>query len=245
MTESLPNGPEPLLSIVTVVKNAKETIFETLESVPESPEIEFIVIDGNSTDGTRQLLESKSDLIDVLVSEEDDGLYYAMNKSIQLAHGKFILFLNADDYLSRDGFLKALEVLRKHQDNSNFILVGDIQIVGSENILHVPISDLAKRMVPHPGTFMALQLVKSLSGFNTTFRVAADYDLLLRAKKSGADMRQLKEVITFHRKGGYSSTHTRRSINETLVIQISHSKANMPYSFGLFLKSIVRLWWDA
>lgn len=95
----------PLLSIVTVVYNAEAVLEETLQSVVNNPsfgKIEYIILDGASTDGTLEILEKYYDSIDLWKSEKDSGLYDAMNKAISLCNGKWINFLNAGDILAFD-----------------------------------------------------------------------------------------------------------------------------------------------
>jgi len=94
----------PLLSIITVVKNSSDHLTRTIKSIIpfKSDEIEYVVVDGASIDDTCNVIESYKELIDVCVSETDKGVYDAMNKGIALAHGKYLLFLNAGDELLTD-----------------------------------------------------------------------------------------------------------------------------------------------
>ena len=92
---------QPLVSIITVVRNDAEHLSRTMQSVSQfkSARVEYIVVDGASTDDTLLVAASRRDMIDILVSEPDKGIYDAMNKGIALAHGKYLLFLNAGDEL--------------------------------------------------------------------------------------------------------------------------------------------------
>ncbi len=94
----------PLLSIITVVKNSPDHLKRTINSIIpfKNNEIEYVVVDGASVDGTCAVIESYKDFIDVCVSETDEGVYDAMNKGVALAHGKYLLFLNAGDELLID-----------------------------------------------------------------------------------------------------------------------------------------------
>ncbi|MEI7431500.1 MAG: glycosyltransferase, partial [Betaproteobacteria bacterium] len=104
---------QPLLSIITVTKNCASTIERTLKSVQEikAPDTQYIVIDGQSVDGTLEAIARYEHVVDLLVSEEDSGIYNAMNKGAEAAQGKYILFLNGDDYLLAEGFNKAKLIL--------------------------------------------------------------------------------------------------------------------------------------
>ena len=92
---------QPLVSIITVVRNDAANLARTMQSVApfKNARIEYIVVDGASTDDTLRMAESRRDLIDLLISEPDNGIYDAMNKGIKLAHGTYLLFLNAGDEL--------------------------------------------------------------------------------------------------------------------------------------------------
>jgi len=94
----------PLISIITVVRNDAENLLRTIQSVVpfKSDRVEYVVIDGASTDNTLLIIESHRDLVDVFISEADEGIYDAMNKGIDNAHGKYLLFLNAGDELTAD-----------------------------------------------------------------------------------------------------------------------------------------------
>ena len=101
----------PLISIITVVYNAKDDLEKTISSIKKQtyPNLEFIVIDGNSSDGTQFILTKEKDFIDVAISEPDDGLYYAMNKGNKLASGDFALFMNAGDiFVSENSISKVV-----------------------------------------------------------------------------------------------------------------------------------------
>ena len=107
MSENL--NPKPLISIITVCFNSNKTIKETIESVinQKYKNIEFIIIDGKSEDGTLETVYKYKDHISKVVSEEDEGIYYAFNKGLKIAKGDLIGFVNSDDILTPS----ALEIL--------------------------------------------------------------------------------------------------------------------------------------
>ena len=92
---------QPLISIITVTKDCNSTIERTLKSIQsiKDTDIQFIVIDGKSVDGTLSNIKRYKNLVDILVSEDDTGIYNAMNKGTRLAQGKYILFVNGDDHI--------------------------------------------------------------------------------------------------------------------------------------------------
>lgn len=112
----------PILSVVTVVYNGKESIAETINSVlnQDYPHIEYIVIDGDSTDGTKDIIEIYRDKLDFFVSENDLGIYDAMNKAINLATGEFILFMNCGDQFANSGAVSSVMRFVKPQGDQIF-----------------------------------------------------------------------------------------------------------------------------
>jgi len=106
-----------LLSIITVTKNCGLTITRTLESVRsvKSRDIQYVIVDGESTDETLDIIRSQDGLVDILISEKDSGVYNAMNKGVTLATGQYVLFLNGDDRIVADGFNSADSQLPKQR----------------------------------------------------------------------------------------------------------------------------------
>lgn len=198
--------PTPLLSIVTVTWNCASTIQNTLKSVRavKNGDMEYIVIDGVSNDGTLGLIEAEGDLVDVLVSEADTGIYNAMNKGAQRATGRYILFINGDDALVADGFAKVLAQLKQ----GNADVVSAITHVGS---LETPEEVLAAKpsrlpffnSVPHPSSFVKTVLVQDW-GFEESYKIAADYDLFLRCLLAGKRFASVPAVTALHFRGGAS-----------------------------------------
>src|ERR1700749_5163063 len=114
----------PLLSIITINYNDSEGLGTTINSVKHQNyrPIEFIIIDGGSTDGSKELIEKNISIVDHWVSEKDEGIYHAMNKGIQKAKGEYLLFLNSGDYLNDSNTLAILIADHHNED----IIYGDI-----------------------------------------------------------------------------------------------------------------------
>lgn len=205
--------PEYLLTIVTVTLNCANTVRRTLSSVAaiKGRGIEYIVIDGVSTDGTLDIIRSFGTLVDLLISEPDTGIYNAMNKGARLAKGKYILFINGDDALVPDGFHEVLRVLACNQEQ----IVSATTFVGG---MHKPSEQLIARpwqlpffnSIPHPSTFVARKLLLQWP-FREDLRIASDYDFFLRAYLSGLKFRVLPFVTALHTRGGASGNVTRSS----------------------------------
>ncbi|MAG79420.1 MAG: glycosyl transferase [Sutterellaceae bacterium] len=129
------NDTKPKISIITVVYNGEETIKLTIESIishKKSNNIEYIVIDGKSTDNTNKILKSYSEYIDKHIIERDAGIYDAMNKGLTLASGEFIWFLNSGDQISDDRIV--MDLISKITHNTQFIYSG-VQLINIEGKL--------------------------------------------------------------------------------------------------------------
>ena len=201
------------ISIVTVCLNAAATVRDAVESIAAQshPEIEHIVIDGGSTDGTLELLKSSSDRISRLVSEKDQGLYDAMNKGAGLCTGEVIGFLNADDVYASDRVIS--KVAQCFKDSSTDACYGDLEYVAKDNIQKIVRrwksgefykGSFAKGWVPaHPSFFVRRKDFRRANGFNTSLKFAADNDLMMRLLESdGIKTVYLPEVLVKMRIGG-------------------------------------------
>jgi glycosyltransferase involved in cell wall biosynthesis len=189
-----------------------------------------------STDGTSVILDKYVDCIDTLIIEQDEGLYFAMNKGINLARGKFVSFLNSDDYYLENSLSHLLDILESEDEHS---LVTDILLIDKNQRLHVPINEIDNRMIPHPGLFMTKEAIVNLGGFDTEFQVAADYELVSKALRHGHKFKNTNKLITAHRSGGFSQKQRQRSIIETYRVQIKYYKKSIWKNTLLFMKCIV------
>jgi glycosyltransferase involved in cell wall biosynthesis len=198
--------PTPLLTIVTVTWNCAATIQRTLESVKavKDDDVEYVVIDGVSTDGTLAIIEAQDDLVDVLVSEPDTGIYNAMNKGARRAAGRYTLFINGDDALVADGFPAVMTLLRRGDAD----IVTATTHVGSETapdevLVSKPLQLPFFNSVPHPSSFVKTALLQDW-GFEEDLKIAADYDFFLRALMAGKRFASVPGVTALHFRGGAS-----------------------------------------
>lgn len=174
-------------SIITVCLNSESTIERCLTSVKNQKvaNYEHIVIDGLSTDSTLAIVEKYN--VNQCISEKDAGIYDAMNKGALLAKGSYVLFLNSDDELEPN-YLLECEMKMKNED---FISVGIQMISDGKSNKWMPKGNLNKnsffwRMpLPHPGLMVKREIFKELNGFDTQFKIAADYDFIVRLLKGG------------------------------------------------------------
>lgn len=176
------------ISVITVVHNAQNTIERCITSVlrQQSVHIQYIIIDGGSTDNTLKIIDKYRDRLDVLVSEPDKGIYDAMNKGIALASGDVIGTLNADDYYPDEHILN--EVKQAFCSENACIVYGDLDYIDQRNkIIRKWRSGKYKSgmfnsgwMPPHPAFFCKRVLFEQLGAYDLDYGSAADYELMLR-----------------------------------------------------------------
>jgi len=201
---------EPLVTVVTAVFNAVNTIKGCIESVlsQDYPDIEHIVIDGGSTDGTIDVLREYDDRIAFWVSERDAGVYDAWNKALDLARGEWVGFLGADDeYLP--GAIAAYVTLARDNPSAEYLSsqLEWLHPSGYSRLIGVPWNSGFRRCncIGHVGSLHRRRLFERYGRFDTTYRIAADYEFLLRA---GGDLNAafMPTVTAVMRAGGISDT---------------------------------------
>jgi glycosyltransferase len=178
------------VSIITAVINGVETIEDCIKSALNQSykDVEYVIIDGNSTDGTLDVINRYKDKIAKVVYEPDKGIYDALNKGIKLATGDIIGFLHSDDFYANDRIIeKVADVFMKYNVDSCY---GDLQYVDKSNTNRVIRYWKSSKyehgkfkygwMPPHPTFFVKREIYDKYGYFNTDFRIAADYELMLR-----------------------------------------------------------------
>lgn len=197
----------PLLTIVTVTRNCAGSIGATLGSVAavKRQNVEYVVIDGVSTDGTLEQLQQAGAVIDRLVSEPDTGIYNAMNKAVGLARGDYVLFINGDDELLPSGFDAALAGIARGEAD----IVCATTVVGSveqptEWLIGEPWKLLFYNSMPHPSAFVATKLLKRFP-FREDLRIASDYDFFLRSFLARVKFAKIDAATALHQRGGASA----------------------------------------
>lgn len=193
----------PLLTVVTVVRNAANDIAATFQSIAalKSPDIEYIVLDGGSTDGTLEQIRRYAHIIDYWHSQPDGGIYFAMNEALQHAHGAFVLNMNAGDQLIQ----VPEEALRAILDTDTDMLCCSVETDGG--FTHHPLWDMRiKRFntVPHQGCFYKHTLFSQYR-YDVRYRVFADYDLNQRLFATGIQALLNPQVVAFHGLSGISN----------------------------------------
>jgi glycosyltransferase involved in cell wall biosynthesis len=198
----------PLVTVVTVVFNRVRYVEETIKAVLSQryPNVEYIIIDGGSTDGTREIIERYDDRIDYWLSEPDAGLYHAMNKALAIVDDddSYVIFSHSDDSLfSPDALAEAIRLGSESDFIYGRILVTDPEtekIIGRE----LSLANLALETVPHPATLVRRRVFDEVGMFDTRYSIAADYDFIVRCFQAGVSRRFVDVTVARTRMWGLS-----------------------------------------
>lgn len=240
---------KPKITIVTVAYNAEAFIEKAILSIASQtyPNIEYIVVDGASTDGTLDIIKKHEDKITRWVSEPDRGIADAMNKGWKMASGDFVLFIHSDDYLLDD----------QSVENAVSRMIGDYDIYAfgiyfsrwwlGDRIQHRQPRGFTWLMnlkygVCHQGAICRRELFEEVGAFDTNFKIAMDYDFFLRAYRHGRSLKVVDMVLSMMRDVGISWQmdwpHTRERLLEVKAV---HNKS----CNGMFLRIVYFLFWHA
>lgn len=228
LKQSLPD--KPLLTVITVVFNGAKTLEQTIRSVIEQTydNVEHIIIDGGSTDATLDILRKYEDSIDYWVSENDAGIYDAMNKGIALANGEYVGMLNSDDHFANPAVLgKMAEYLKKNNVDAIFGCLDVVDPAQPSRVLRKyrissfnPFMLRIGVMPPHPTFYCKKSFYKKIGPYRTDYRIAADFEMLTRMLiKQGITWAFIDEVIVKMRSGGLSSNGIKSNwiVNREIV----------------------------
>jgi glycosyltransferase involved in cell wall biosynthesis len=231
------------VSIVTVSYNSSETIRDTIESVlsQDYDDIEYLIVDGGSTDTTLDIVREYGDRIDVVVSEPDQGIYDAMNKGIRAATGDMVGMLNSDDFYADNSAVRNLiECMENAGADTVF---ADLVIVNASDTKRViRYYDSSKFrperlrygwMPAHPTFFVKRELYKRYGGFSLDYKIAADFEMVVRLLcVAGASYAYLPAVVIKMRIGGASTRGLKSSwvLNREIVraCRINGIKTSLP-----------------
>jgi glycosyltransferase len=204
------------ISVITAVYNRQETVQQALESIFSQTysEVETVVVDGMSTDGTLNVLEMLRPKIDVFISERDSGIYDALNKGIKNSTGEVVGFLHADDVFENNEVIE--KIASVFQDPTIDAIYGDLVYVRHDDLSQVIrywksgfYDDAALKrgwMPPHPTFYVRRGVYDRLGGFDTQYRIAADYDSVLRFLAVGKiRAAYIPQVLVRMRAGGISN----------------------------------------
>lgn len=215
----------PKFSIITVCYNSEKTIEKTIRSVlgQTYDNIEYIIMDGGSQDKTLDIVRKYGEKIKI-ISEADDGIYHAMNKGIMRASGDIIGIINSDDWYEHNAVELAAEYLSR--DNCDLVY-GGCKCIYENGLIQEfrcrDIEEIPYRMVfAHQTVFIKKKIYEKYGIFNQRYKIAADYDMLLRFYECGVKMVEIPTNIAFFRMSGLSNTHYEEAVRETEEISFAH-----------------------
>lgn len=219
----------PKISVITIAYNNREGLEKTIKSVvaQTSKDFEYIIIDGNSNDGSKEVLAQYSDKISYWISEPDNGIYNAMNKGIKASNGEYLLFLNSGDEFYSE---QSLENAFPHLYETD-IIYGDLQIVDDQHTFVKKYSDGLSfhyfyiESLPHPSTFIKKTTFEKVGLYNEALKIVADWEWFLNAivfKK--CSFKKIPVVVSTFYLDGISS-------NNNKSVQLERNKVLDQYSY--------------
>lgn len=240
------------ITVITVTYNAEKTISDCIKSVITQNKLtEHIIIDGQSSDGTIDIIEQYSDKIFLTISEPDNGIYDAMNKGLRLATGDIIGILNADDYYASNEVLS--KITKAFDDPTIDACYGDLVYIDANDTQKVvrcwksgefaPNKFYQGWMPPHPTFFVRRSVYERYGLFNLDLGSAADYEIMLRfLLKYKINMKYIPETLVHMRRGGVSNA----TLSNRLKANLMDSKAwrvngLKPYPWTLVMKPLRKL----
>ncbi|MGK7933970.1 MAG: glycosyltransferase family 2 protein [Microcystaceae cyanobacterium] len=230
-----PTSGRILISIITVVYNAEAELEATIQNVINQsyPYIEYIVIDGGSTDKTLEIIRQYEDKIHHWISQPDEGIYDAMNKGIALANGQIIGLINAGDTYTQDALKEVVEVFKSNPDaiitgNCQFFLEdGNKWMIAQGDYKKIPL-----QMLPHSSVFVPKDIYQTNGLFDLSFDIAADYDFLCRCYQ--------KQIPFYFRPLVLSSAATRGKSGNYYLTEAEYFKIRLRYQLISPLRAIFR-----
>lgn len=239
------------ISIITIAFNSEETIEDTIKSViaQDYKDVEYIIIDGGSTDDTLQIVEKYKDKIAKVVSEPDKGIYDAMNKGVRASTGELVGILNSDDFYASETVLS--EIVQAIGDKDS--IYADLVYVDRENIEKVVRYWKAGEykedcffkgwMPPHPTFFLRKRLYDKYGDYNLKLKSAADYELMLRMlHKHKISVAYLPKVITKMRVGGQSNVTLKNRLKANKEDRMAWELNGLePKFYSLYLKPVRKI----
>lgn len=240
------------ISIITVVYNNDRTIKDALQSVlsQDYKNIEYIVIDGKSTDNTVNLITEFKEKLGCFISEKDSGIYDAMNKGIRAATGDVVGILNSDDLYQDSGVISAV-MEQFNNDLDLDILYGDLVYVKSDDTNKVIRNWKSKayynqffenaNVPPHPSLFVKKKVYDEAGLFDLDYKIAADYEFMLRIfKKHNFNSKYFNKLIVRMRLGGASNAGLSSIIKQNKEVLNAWKKNNLNKPFYLMPLRVLR-----
>ncbi|MBC8033829.1 MAG: glycosyltransferase [Chitinophagaceae bacterium] len=234
---------EPLVSIITVVFNGAKHLRQTILSVigQSYTNIEYIIIDGGSTDGTLNIIKEYEHKIAYWKSEKDNGISDGFNKGIRQANGEIIGIINSDDWYEPDTVRRIVE-----QIDGCDVLYGDLQLWKDNEKEYIFEGNHAflnhEMCVNHPTVFVRRELYNNYGNFSSAYKYAMDYDFLLRVKVKDVRFKRVTGVLANMRWSGVSDTNWLQGCIETREIKNKYIPGNRKAHKAYFFKHVLAIY---
>ena len=233
----------PFLSVITICYNNAEGLKKTFDSIRKikTDDVEYIVIDGVSTDSTPEVLHQNNDIIDIMVSEKDDGIYNAVNKGIKLAHGSLIGLVHSGDIYLEYAFNGLKEL---HKTNPDSILYGALKAIKNgefDSIWGFNAKHLPEKMIPHLACFVPKSVYEKHGTYDESFKIAADYECFLRFYKAGVSFVFTDTIVCGFNLEGVSQNKTDQTEKEVVAIKKMHDVYKEPCKKAKLKKLLKKL----
>lgn len=239
--ETRTTGTTPRLSVITIVYNGEPLLEQSIQSVllNKGSDVEYIIVDGNSSDGTLEIINRYRDHVDCWISEPDRGIYDALNKGIDLCHGEFIGAIHANDLYATSalahirhaldvepdadfiyGRLTYIDAVRQWEAGKRIESTRELVIYGNFN---------------HPTCFVRRETYERLGRFRQHWSIAGDYELGIRFWNAGARFRYVDALIAHFRRGGTSANLFRNQWQRHRI----RVESGQPTGFSLLILALV------
>lgn len=240
------------ISIITATYNSVFTVVDAIESVNNQTydNIEHIIIDGGSKDDTVSVVKRVGKRITTIISEPDKGIYDALNKGINAATGDVIGFMHSDDIFYDDQVIK--KIANAFTVNDTDSIYGDLEYVqksDTNKVVRKWVSGNFTRnkikngwMPPHPTFYMKREKYQKFDGFNLKYKIAADYDSILRYLfKYSVSSIYITEVLVKMRVGGASNRSIANIIQKSKEDRLALKSNNIPWLKALIMKNLTKI----
>jgi len=225
---------KPLITVITVVYNGEQFLEDTILSVINQTydNVEYIIIDGGSSDGTLNLIHKYEHAIDYWVSEKDNGIYDAMNKGVSLVTGDLVNFMNSDDIF--DDFNVLMRLSSEFNQKEVVLFYGDVKYSNGKRFLSaLSAKTLLHNTIHHQGAFYRKELFR-LFRYDGSLNISSDYELNLIIYLQKQFTKSLGFTVSMCRDGGVSRTFLKKAFLETNIIR----KRNVNFIYNILLTSL-------
>ena len=215
---------KPLISIITVVYNGEKFLEKTIQSVINQTykNIEYIIIDGGSTDATVDIIKKYEEYISYWVSEKDAGIYDAMNKGIQIAKGEWLNFMNAGDSFYDDGIVSFVANIT---NDSTTLIYGLDQLIDGKHKKIRNMRPLKTAYIGMPFSHQSMFVRKRFHEknlYNLKYKICSDYDFVCNMEKKHVKYQMFNKVFVNCSSGGISDVYSYKALRETISIALKH-----------------------